>query len=315
MAELRLDVEDDLAADNTAYAFLPSAHRVRVGVVGENPFLIEALAVNPDIDASKISATASSVGSEFDCFIIEGARAIEGNRPVLIINPPDAAGLWRETGQRERPEITSVERSHPVNSFLSYGDLHIEKIAQREVSPWLKPIVSAGNDPVILAGDDGHRRMVVIGFDLARSDLPLKVEFPILLANTLSWLAGRDSPSTERAIRAGQTTTLHTSAAGVTITAPDGDTSEIAARNGSAVFADTLRAGMYEVKGGATFAVSLLSEAESNTATRDAIKTRAGGVTGQPETFYSEREAWRWIALLALTVLMIEWWAYHRRIA
>jgi hypothetical protein len=33
------------------------------------------------------------------------------------------------------------------------------------------------------------------------------------------------------------------------------------------------------------------------------------------ETFHTEREAWRWIALFALAVLMIEWWAYHRRIA
>lgn len=315
LAELKLDVEDDLASDNVAFAFLPSAHRVRVGVSGENPFLMEALAVNPDIDASKISTTANSINSEFDCFVMEGAGVVEGNRPMLIINPPNAAGLWRETGQRERPEITSVERSHPVNSFLSYGDLHIESIARREVAPWLKPIVSAGNDPVIWAGDDGHRRVVLIGFDLAQSDLPLKVEFPILLANSLSWLSGRDVTSTERAIRAGQPAMLQTVAPSATITTPAGDIREVSARDGSVVFAETLRAGRYEVNGGAPFGVSLLSEAESNTTPRNAIETRAGEISGQPEAFYSEREAWRWIALLALAVLMIEWWVYNRRIA
>jgi VWA domain-containing protein/aerotolerance regulator-like protein len=314
LAELKLDVEDDLASDNVAYAFLPSAHRVRVGFIGENPFLIEALAVNPDIDASRIGSIANSISSVFDCFVIEGAGATEANRPMLIINPQNAAGLWRTTGQRERPDITSVERSHPVNSFLSYGDVHIETIARREVAPWLKPIVSAGNDPVIWAGDDGHRRMVLIGFDLAQSDLPLKVEFPILLANSLSWLAGRDATSTERALRAGQTTTLQTVAPSAIITTPVGDTREVTARDGTVVFADTLRAGRYEVNGGAPFGVSLLSEAESNTAPRNAIATRAGEISGQPEAFYSEREAWRWIALFALAVLMIEWWAYHRRV-
>jgi Ca-activated chloride channel family protein len=314
LAELKLDVEDDLASDNVAYAFLPSAHRVRVGVIGENPFLIEALAVNPDIDASRIGSIANSISSEFDCFVIEGAGATEANRPMLIINPQNAAGLWRTTGQRERPDITSVERSHPVNSFLSYGDVHIETIARREVTPWLKPIVSAGNDPVIWAGDDGHRRMVLIGFDLAQSDLPLKVEFPILLANSLSWLAGRDATSTERALRAGQTTTLQTVAPSAIITTPAGDTREVTARDGTVVFADTLRAGRYEVNGGAPFGVSLLSEAESNTAPRNVIETRAGEVSGQPEALYSEREAWRWLALFALAVLMIEWWAYHRRV-
>ena len=155
----------------------------------------------------------------------------------------------------------------------------------------------------------------MIGFDLARSDLPLKVEFPILLANAMSWLAGRDSHSAERAIRAGQAKTIQTSAPSAIITTPDGQTQEAAARDGSIVFADTLRVGMYEVKNGATFAASLLNEAESNTAPRDSITTRAGDVSGQPENFYSEREAWRWIALFALAVLMIEWWIYHKRIA
>lgn len=315
LAELKLDVDDDLASDNVAYAFLPGARRVRVGIAGENPFLMEALAANPDIDARKIGTIANSFSPEFDCYVIEGAGAIEGNRPMIIINPSNAAGLWRVTGQRERPEITSVDRSHPVNSFISYSDLHLESISRREVAAWLKPIVSAGNDPIIWAGDDGHKRVVLIGFDLAQSDLPLKVEFPILLANSLSWLAGLDATLAERAVRAGQTATLQTVASSAIITTPAGDSREVPARDGTVIFADTLRAGRYEVNGGAPFAVSLLSEAESNTTPRNAIETRAGEVNGQPETFYSEREAWRWVALFALTILMIEWWAFHRRIA
>lgn len=313
LAELKLDVEDDLVADNVAYAFLPSARTVRVGVISENPFLIEALAANTGINAIRVSAGATS--AEFDCLVSDGAAPTESNRPVLAINPPDAAGLWHATGQRDHPEITSVERWHPVNSFLSYGDLHVENVASRETASWLKPIVSAGSDPLIWAGDDGRRRIVMIGFDLLRSDLPLKVEFPILLANAMSWLAGRDSPATERAVRAGQPATIQTSAPSASITTPAGETREVVSRDGSVVFADTLRVGTYDVTAAPPFAASLLSEAESNTAPRDSIRTRAGEAKGQMETFDSERDAWRWIALFALAVLMIEWWAYHRRIA
>jgi hypothetical protein len=42
LAELTLEVEDDLSADNVAYAFLSGVHKVRVGVISENPFLLEA---------------------------------------------------------------------------------------------------------------------------------------------------------------------------------------------------------------------------------------------------------------------------------
>jgi hypothetical protein len=312
MAELKLDLDDDLASDNIGFASLPSARRVRVGVISDNPFLLEALAANAGVAATRIGA--NSRAAEFDCLVSDGA-VIESDRPVLALNPPDTAGLWRATGVREHPDITSVERAHPINSFLSYGDLNVESAATRETASWLKPIVSAGNDPLIWAGDDGRRRIVMIGFDLTRSDLPLKVEFPILLANSVSWLAGLDSPATQRAVRTGQPATVQTSAAAARITTPAGDTREVASRDGSFVFADTLHVGLYQVIDAPPFAASLVSEAESNTAPLDSIKTRAGDTKGQVETFHSEREAWRWVALLGLVVLMIEWWAYHRRIA
>ncbi len=316
LAELKLSVDDDLASDNLAYTFLPDARLVRVGVISDNPFLLQALAVNTDLDARKINSGAAL--SDFDCIVSEGTLrndVIDSNRPMLVINPSDAVGLWRAGAPHERPEITSVERSHPINSYLSYADLHVESATRREAAAWLKPIVSSSDDALIWAGDDGRRRVVMIGFDLAQSDLPLKVEFPILLANSITWLAGRDALTTDRAVRAGQPATVRTSAASVTVTTPTGETQELAARDGSIIFADTLRAGAYELKDAPSFAASLLSEAESDTAPRDSIKTRTGEVSGQAASFYSEREFWRWVALAALTVLSVEWWVYHRRIA
>ena len=315
LAELALDLSDDLASDNIAYAFLPDARRLRVGVASDNPFLLRAIAVNTDLDARRINANTSL--SEFDCIVSDGTLRpdfIEGNRSLLAINPSDVQGLWRATGAQERPEITTVERSHPVNSFLSYADLHVESASRREVASWLRPIATSGNDALIWAGDDGHRRVVMIGFDLAQSDLPLKVEFPILLANSIAWLAGRDALTDDRAVRAGQPALIRTTQTGATITTPAGDAQEVAARDGSIIFADTMRVGAYQVKDSQGFAASLLSESESNVAPRDSIKTRAGEVSGQVETFNSEREAWRWVALAVLAVLTIEWWVYHRRI-
>lgn len=317
LAELKLNPGDDLASDDVAYTFLPDARRLRVGVISDNPFLIQALAVNTDFDASKIASTANGALSDFDCIVSEGALrsdVIESNRPILVINPSDVAGLWRASTPRERPEVTSVERSHPVNSYLSYADLHVESAMRREVASWLKPIVSGSNDGLIWAGGDGRRRAVMIGFDLAQSDLPLKVEFPILLANSVAWLAGREALTTDRAVRAGQPVTLRAAAESVSVTTPAGDTEEMAVRDGLIIFADTLRAGVYEVRGEPPFAASLLSESESDTAPRDSIKTRTGEVSGQASSFYTEREFWRWVAVAALSVLTIEWWVYHRRI-
>lgn len=315
LAELRLAVDDDLASDNVAYTQLSDARRVRVGVASENPFLLQALSVNTEIDARKLGSGASA--ASFDCIIVEGATGVEfiaSNRPVLAINPQDVAGLWRSTAQIAQPQITSIDRAHPVNAYLSFGDVHIESATGRETESFLAPVIASGNDALAWAGDDGRRRIVMIGFDLAKSDLPLKVEFPILLANSITWLSGRDSDASERVVRAGQPAIIRTSATSATITTPNGETSEAAASDAIISFADTLRVGTYEVSGGAWFAVTLASESESNIMPRDSIKTRAGEVTGQAEEFSSERDIWRWVALAVLVLLMIEWLVYHRRI-
>jgi Ca-activated chloride channel homolog len=316
MAELKLITEDDLAADNTAYTFVPDARRTRVGVASNNQFLLQALAVNTELDARKIDSTADV--SDLDCIVSEGAvdpDILKIDTPLLAINPPDLEGAWQREAERERPEITSVDRSHPVNNYLSYADLHIESSTARKVASWLRPIVSGGNDAMISAGETGGRRVVLVSFDPAKSDLPLKVEFPILLINSINWLAGREAATADRTVRVGQPFTIQTSGPSVSLTTPDGETQEVAARDSTAVFADTFRAGVYQIGGGQPFAASLTSEAESDTTPRETLKTRAGEVSGEAETFYSEREWWRWIAMLALVVLAAEWWAYHRRIA
>ena len=129
LAELRLDGEDDLAADNLAYAFLPDARRLRVAVASDNPFLLEAVAANPDIEGRKVSPDANLDGGGFDCVIADGASGaglLQSGLPALAINPPSVDGLWQTGEPRQTPEVTSVNGSHPVNSFLTYGDLNIE---------------------------------------------------------------------------------------------------------------------------------------------------------------------------------------------
>jgi hypothetical protein len=316
LAELSMQVDDDLAADNLAYAMLPDSRKLRVAVASDNPFLLQAVAVNPAIEARKLHSPGAATDS-FDCVVTDGSIASEtlaAGKPLLAINPADVAGYWQSAGQLDNPAITSLNQAHPVSAYLSFADLHIESAPKREVAAWLRPIAQSNNDGLLWAGEQNGRRIAMLGFDLAKSDLPLKVEFPILLANAISWLSGRDAVADDRAIRAGHPVAVRASANKTEITLPDGDTKEIELRDGAATFADTLQAGIYKVKDAPQFAVSLLNESESNTAPRDAIQTRNGEVTGQAEEFTAEREIWRWLLAVALAILAAEWWVYHRRI-
>jgi hypothetical protein len=100
-----------------------------------------------------------------------------------------------------------------------------------------------------------------------------------------------------------------------TVTNPAGHTDEIrTAADGTLAYIDTMRAGIYSVAGSESFAASLVSESESDTAPRDRIKTRAGELTGEGATYSAENEIWRWVVAAALLVLTLEWWAFNRGI-
>ena len=333
LAELRLDIEDDLAADNVAYAMVPNSRLLRVGIAGANRFLLQALAVNPDLETVGVGTAVTS--SPFDLVVAEGRLASEflaTGRSVLAVNPSDVRGIWtaasssggsetegRAPGSRSAPaeqSPISVDHSHPVNNYLSYSDLHVTGERGRAAASWLKPIVSDGRGGLIWGGEDAGRRVVVIGFDLAASDFPLETDFPVLIADSINWLAARGvTQDSDRVIRAGQPVTLQSSAQTVSISMPSGQSRAVQARDGEASFSETDNVGLYIPSGGAPIAASLLSESESDTQPREVAIKRTGDTGPHAAEARSQRELWRWLLLGALAVLGFEWWAYLKRSA
>ncbi|HVT82972.1 MAG TPA: hypothetical protein VHM90_20205, partial [Phycisphaerae bacterium] len=106
------------------------------------------------------------------------------------------------------------------------------------------------------------------------------------------------------------------------VTTPDGTVVEVGARDGAAEFGMTDKVGFYDVgwKGGeaekkATIAVNLLSPVESDIRPQP-LQTREGGskVEQLESVARQNKEIWKWLAAAGLAVLLVEWWAYHRRI-
>ena len=88
-------------------------------------------------------------------------------------------------------------------------------------APALTPLAGGPQGDLLLAGRLDGVPVVAVGFDLLRSNLPLAATWPILMANTTSWLAG--PPATVPA-QAGDTVTvpLVDGATSVTVTSPSG---------------------------------------------------------------------------------------------
>jgi hypothetical protein len=147
-----------------------------------------------------------------------------------------------------------------------------------------------------------------------------QVSFPLFLRNVLYILGNVGDAAGEETVQAGQVKTLRpeTAVARLTVVDPR-DRRETLRRGGRAdfLFGKTEALGVYRVQGEGTeerrFAVNLLDAEESNLTPRE--RFRIGGTTIAPGQVKSQpRDLWKWVALLALGIVLLEWVVYNRRI-
>ncbi len=133
--------------------------------------------------------------------------------------------------------------------------------------------------PLILAGELGRQRIIWIGFDILESNWPLRVSFPIFIANAVEWLNPANARSGQLLVKAGDPFRLPLlePATSAQVTLPDGATKalKLDPTANELVFGDTYKAGVYRLRLGTNdtvFCVNLLDAAESNIKPRDALQ-------------------------------------------
>jgi len=334
VASARLEGENDvLPADDMAYAVstLGDATKVRL-VTGGNRFLETGLGLLPGLVVTSVPSTTTTFAepaTEIPVTILDGAvpnPLPPGN--LLFIGPLRSTEYFSVTGEIDFPSLRPVSGDDPILRNVSLSEVSVLKTARIVPGSWARTVVDGDGSPLIVAGEREGRRVAVIAFDLHNSDLPLQVAFPLLLSNLMGYLApgsGAEAsqllPGQPLAIPVDETITE------VRVTRPDGTV--VSSRNGGvqlqegqALYADTDPLGVYlveELRGSEValsrrFAVNLFAPAESRVEPqRDLVVPQ---VSGAQSTVARERdgrqEFWRWIALAALVVLLIEWLVYQR---
>jgi Ca-activated chloride channel homolog len=178
--------------------------------------------------------------------------------------------------------------------------------------------------PLLLAGETGGRQIAILTFDLRQSDLPLKITWPVLMANLMEWFTPGSILTTAESYTVGDAVLIRPSleAELVRVGRPDGSTTDLRVERSTLIYTDTTMPGIYrlEVVGAGNeslrtqlFAVNLFTPQESDIAPRS-IQVGGQTVSGDAREEQGQREFWTVIALLALLVLLIEWYAYHRRL-
>ena len=185
---------------------------------------------------------------------------------------------------------------------------------------WAVSILDAPQAPLILAGDLGRQRIIWIGFETLESNWPLRVSFPIFIANAVEWLNPANAKGGQLLVKAGDPfrLALAHSETSAEVTLPSGVKKilSIDPKANEFVFGDTYKQGAYHLRLGTNemvFCVDLLDAAESNIQPRDELQLGKYSKVTATTLQRTNMELWRTIAGFGLAMLLVEWWYYHRR--
>jgi hypothetical protein len=97
----------------------------------------------------------------------------------------------RELDQ-EGTRLRSLDGRDPLLRGVALDGVTIQHATIAVPPPGARALVDLDGGSVVLAGGAGRRAFVYVGVDPARSDLVLRVAFPVLVANALHALAGAE---------------------------------------------------------------------------------------------------------------------------
>lgn len=311
---------DSLASDDEAYLVLPPGRALRVRLDAGLETFARALTVFDDLD---LSADAPP-----DLWITATAAGTALGAPVSlsVANVPPTLA---EVVQMRQQEATVVDHDR-LDPLLTH--VEFDGVLLLDDAAWLPDkgevdleragftvVVHGAHGPLLLRQRTplGDRIAYAMLFDPARSTLPYRVAFPVLLSNLLTMAKDAAGLRDLAAPRTGHLPLL-AAAPGTTVTvvAPDATRVDLrAGDDGQVRGARAPHVGLYTIEGDGPpqrIGVSLLDAAESGLRAPATLRVGDLAIAAKPAPAATAGSLWPAVVALALALACTEWWLYRR---
>ena len=321
--DAKLDISDDLAVDNVGSVYVSKPKQIDILMISKgNVFLQSALNLDSRIRLVRADAIPADFNSRTYEIVVFDQIAPPDLLPpggYLLIGCGCKQGPSYNGNSVTRPVIVSSAKNHTVSTFVDFSNLRILKANYLKAKPWATSILEGSNGSLGVAGSEAGRRFVHVSFSLLDSDFPLRVGFPIFMANCIDYLTSPDMSGSGSSVRTGQPVYLDVppNVTTVDVTDPSGCMKSLKVTQTPVIFDDTDQAGVYRISGKGVkkeIACNLVSMEESNTSPRDILAIGKTSYASSNESVETNRELYGFLILLALGVLTFEWYVYHRRL-
>lgn len=320
IARASLETEDDFPTDNHAFLSLSASDEVWILLVSRgNYFLERVLESYPNIMVNSMKEIVPSSWEEqtgrHDIVIIDRMDfpPVPRGNFVLIDSYSPSIPIEKEAPVHN-PGTLSWDGESPLMQDIDLNGLIIEEASGVKAHDPAKPVIESPETGLMYTYEEKGLRAVFLGFDINRSDLPVRVAFPVMMSHIINWLTPYKLSSSSLKTQAGSPIDIYVSPDTTTLStrAPGGEWRKHRATQNPFRYTNTRNVGIYvltQKNRHRYFTVNLVDELES-----DIQSPSIGSASGRPgkETDSEEVAVHTrlWIPLVLLLLLSLLWEYY-----
>ena len=336
------------SATQTTVAVVTSGNLFLAGALEGLP-LADLITLTPSQFEAMVN---DGTADRFDVVLLDGilppntpeGRALAPGRWLILGAVPGSAEGLIDNGAAGFTQFIDWKRDHPVLRGLTLDPVRIGAARTIEVpeTSAARVLAETPAGPGIAEFVTADSRAIAVLFDIAESNWPFDVSFVVFLASAIDYLDGAAETelagdSGQRAIRPGQILTdrLPTGVSKPTIETPDGVRTPLApASDGRISFGPIRRVGVHTLtwsdensSGDATptddliegrparrVAANLLDPFESDITPSESVALASEIVSAASQRESGVERYWRYLLLVALAIIMLEWYIYNRKV-
>lgn len=319
-ARASIELNDDFPVDNQAFTILNPSESIWVLLVGQgNYFLEKLLSAYPNVRVNSVKEIIPSSWPDqikrHDIVILDRVSPPHSERGnFLFIDSYSPSVPISKIGEVNDPRVLDWNPVSPLISGLDVRGLNIELAAVIKADQTVERLIESRDTGLMYAYEKSGLRSVFLGFDLIRSDLPLRVAFPVMMSNIFQWLYPDKLRFSSQQTQAGQPFSIYleSSTDEFSVRTPDGKWAKYQADTNPFLYTNTGRTGIYIVAEGEkwrNFAVNLTSEAESDIRNPgQETLARAGGLPLDVEPIRTQSPFWLVFLIAGFFILIMEWY-------
>ena len=327
--ELRLKAEgfDSLSSDNQAYLELAPTRPLWAYAPPSLPAYRHALGAMKNVQLFPEDDDTEDTRENYDLIFTDKADEPAADAHTMLyvgVVPEDLTDLLEI--RQEGTNVIDWRRTSPLLEHVELGEIYLpmdephlrENVKEEDLENLHYEVIMYGqHGPLMLQRRDGQKLAYYMLFHSDRSTLPYRIAFPILTSNVARIAMHQAGLLEVRGDRTGVLPPLSlTAGATYEIRGPHGSTRhETADANGMLSGVPAPRVGRYVIRGGEEKAlgVSMLAPSETLLTSVEQIDFDELTVPADRAAARVDHSLWSKLALIALFVLLLEWWFFQRR--